>query len=126
MQFKKNKEIISQDISEDLKELARNKSDKSYEGYSTLYEKANAIIDKEGTQVKDITSIDITREEMFIYIKNITKFLKKIKKELNEVQKGYPNLIKFVKMNMNNKSENEIFVFHISFRREIDAAFRVK
>ena len=37
MQFKKNKEIISQDISEDLKELARNKSDKSYEGYSTLY-----------------------------------------------------------------------------------------
>ena len=84
------------------------------------------IIEKEAIPVKDITSIEITKDEVLTYIKNVNKFLKKIKKELNEVQKGYPNLIKFVKMNMNNKSENEIFVFHISFRREIDAAFRVK
>ena len=126
MQFKKNKEIISQDISEELKELARNKSDKSYKGYSTLYEKAEMIIEKEAIPVKDITSIEITKDEVLTYIKNVNKFLKKIKSELNEVQKGYPNLIKFVRLNMDNKSENEIFMFHIFFRREIDAAFRVK
>ena len=50
-----------------------------------------------------------------------------MKKEFNASQRGLPNIIRFSKLNIDDKDKNEdIFFFHIIFRRELDGAYKVK
>lgn len=55
------------------------------------------------------------------------KFSIYIKNEFNSAQRGLPNLMRFIQIKTKKKEENkEIFMFHITFKRELDGGYRVK
>ena len=79
--------------------------------------------------IKDGDNVIIPPDELTTYLNNGKEFLEIIKKEFNSAQKGYPTMKKFVKVIIETepeKSKKDLYMFHITFRRELDAAFRVK
>ena len=128
MVFKQNK-MISQDIIDCCHNLTRIYSNKTTSSDKNFFQKVKFLIEKEKISLKDKYKVNITPEELTNYFDNGKAFLEKIKTELNSAQKGYPTIKKFVKLNIETDSEKDkkdIYIFHITFRRELDAAFRVK
>ena len=95
----------------------------------TFFQKVNNLINQKKISIKDGDNVIIPPDELTTYLNNGKEFLEIIKKEFNSAQKGYPTMKKFVKVIIETepeKSKKDLYMFHITFRRELDAAFRVK
>lgn len=72
--------------------------------------------------------INLTKEDLINYVGKINLFAIFMKKKFNKFQNGWPIILKFAKLNINQnmeKEEKEVFIFHIIFKRELDSAFMV-
>ena len=124
----KQEEMISLDIMDALHDVAR-KNSNQYSECHNFFEKVQKIIKTEKIDLDTNYKIKITENELTKYLNYGKAFLKKIKDEFNSAQKGYPTLKRFSKLKTATnlqKDNKDIFVFHATFRRELDAAFKVK
>ena len=130
MAFARGKEFISLDIAEKLKTIAREDiSDKSISGCN-IFERAQIAINKDkGEIMQKRFQNKISKKIVLNYIQKLIFFSGYLKNNFNNAQKRFPNIIKFVKVNSNTinlDAEKEIYLFHASFIREIDCAYKVK
>ena len=130
MEFTKGQEFISLDISEKLKIIARDDiSNKSLSGVN-IFELANIAIDNDkGDIMQKRFQNKISKENVLNYNQKLLFFSQYLQTNFNSAQKRVPNIIKFVKVdsntNINTDAEKEIYLFHASFIREIDGAYKV-
>ena len=128
MKFKQNK-MISLDIIDQCHNLTRVYSNQTSSSDRNFFQKVNNLINQKKISIKDGDNVIIPPDELTTYLNNGKEFLEIIKKEFNSAQKGYPTMKKFVKVIIETepeKSKKDLYMFHITFRRELDAAFRVK
>lgn len=115
---------IKMDLCEKLKEIGKIK--KSDSRSRNIFEKAQSLINQGGEAMEKINKYKLDKNIINDYIDKIIEFSKMIKNEFNAAQDGFPNIIKFSKLDVCSKNENEnIFFFHSIFKREFDGGYKV-
>lgn len=122
----KPKELIEIDLCSELKDIGKKHGNNTS---SNLFERAKNTINNDNKILEKIIEKRKVDNKLLLnnYINTIMEFSIYIKNEFNSAQRGLPNLMRFIQIKTKKKEENkEIFMFHITFKRELDGGYRVK
>ena len=122
----KPKELIEIDLCSELKDIGKKHGSNTS---SNLFERAKNTINNDNKILEKIIEKRKVDNKLLLnnYINTIMEFSIYIKNEFNSAQRGLPNLMRFIQIKTKKKEENkEIFMFHITFKRDLDGGYRVK